>query len=60
MSEPLAAAPDLLSGHNLPEFSVSEISLAVKRTLEGALERGRGASRAAHLGHTSAFVIDTL
>ena len=26
---------------NLPEFTVSEISLAVKRTLEGAFERVR-------------------
>jgi exodeoxyribonuclease VII large subunit len=29
------------AGSNLPEFSVSEISVAVKRTLEGAFERVR-------------------
>jgi exodeoxyribonuclease VII large subunit len=34
-------APDPLPGRNLPEFSVSEISQAVKRTLEGAFERVR-------------------
>jgi exodeoxyribonuclease VII large subunit len=34
------AAP-LLATHNLPEFTVSEISAAVKRTLEGTFERVR-------------------
>jgi len=34
------AAP-LLATHNMPEFTVSEISAAVKRTLEGTFERVR-------------------
>ena len=37
-AQPGAAAPPV---HNLPEFSVSEISQAVKRTLEGSFERVR-------------------
>ena len=35
------AAEPLLATHNLPEFTVSEISAAVKRTLEGTFERVR-------------------
>jgi exodeoxyribonuclease VII large subunit len=34
-------AEPLLATHNLPEFTVSEISAAVKRTLEGTFERVR-------------------
>ena len=34
-------AEALLATHNLPEFTVSEISAAVKRTLEGTFERVR-------------------
>jgi exodeoxyribonuclease VII large subunit len=34
-------AEPLLASHNLPEFTVSEISAAVKRTLEGTFERVR-------------------
>src|SRR5262249_6361509 len=39
MPRPMAAPA--LATHNLPEFTVSEISAAVKRTLEGTFERVR-------------------
>src|SRR5262249_58754309 len=39
MPRPMAAPA--LATHNLPEFTVSEISAAVKRTLEGSFERVR-------------------
>lgn len=39
MARPMAEP--LLATHNLPEFTVSEISAAVKRTLEGTFERVR-------------------
>lgn len=39
MSE--APTPALAAAHNLPEFTVGEISQAVKRTLEGSFERVR-------------------
>src|SRR5262245_61274527 len=38
---PRPMAEPLLAAHNLPEFTVSEISAAVKRTLEGTFERVR-------------------
>src|SRR5262249_6008389 len=39
MPRPMAAP--LLATHNMPEFTVSEISAAVKRPLEGTFERVR-------------------
>ena len=37
----MRAGPGPAVAHNLPEFTVSEISQAVKRTLEGSFERVR-------------------